>query len=46
LTVEHKPIARELIAMHSIVAVMDGELGRFFDILGLTSYAKRKSNEE
>lgn len=46
LTVEHKPIARELIAMHSIVAVMDGELGRFFDILGLTSYAKRKSNDE
>jgi len=45
ITVDHKPIARELIAMHSIVAVMDGKVGRFFDIVGLTSYAKSKSKE-
>ena len=44
ITVDHKPIARELIAMHSIVAVMDGKVGRFFDIVGLTSHAKRASN--
>ena len=42
-TVENKPIARQLIAMHSIMAAMKGELGRFFTIVGLTSYAKGKS---
>ncbi len=41
-TVENKPIARQLIVMHSVVAAMNGELGRFFGLVGLTSYAKRK----
>lgn len=45
-TIEDKSIARELIAMHSIVAVMDGRIGKFFDIVSLTSYAKGKSNDD
>jgi len=40
--VENKPIARQLIAMHSVVAAMQGELGRFFALVGVTSYAKQK----
>ncbi|UCD61194.1 MAG: type 1 glutamine amidotransferase domain-containing protein [Flavobacteriaceae bacterium] len=39
--VEKKPINRVLIAMHSIVAAMKGDVGRFFDIIGLVSYAKK-----
>lgn len=38
--VEKKPINRVLIAMHSIVAAMEGDIGRFSDIIGLVSYAK------
>jgi len=42
---ENKPIARELIAIHSVMAAMRGELGRFFSIVGLTSYAKKIATE-
>jgi len=38
---KNKPIARILIAKHSVIAAMKGEPGRFFAILGLTSHAKR-----
>lgn len=41
--VDNKPIARQLIAMHSVVAAMKGESSRFFALVSLTSYAK--SNE-
>lgn len=38
---EHKPMAREFIASHSIIAVMQGDIGRFFSLIGLVSYAKK-----
>jgi len=37
---EHRPMAREFIASHSIIAVMQGDIGRFFSLIGLVSYAK------
>jgi putative intracellular protease/amidase len=40
---ESKPIARQPIAMHSVMAIMKGEPGRFLALVGLTSYAKRKT---
>ncbi|MCL6293475.1 type 1 glutamine amidotransferase domain-containing protein [Jejuia spongiicola] len=40
---EKKSIDRLLIASHSVIAAMNGEIGRFFGLLGLTSYAKKKS---
>ncbi len=40
---EKKPVDRILLASHSVIAVMKGEIGRFFGILGLVSYAKSKS---
>lgn len=43
--VERKPIARQLIAMHSVMAAMKFEPGRFFAIVGLTSYAKEIATE-
>lgn len=42
---EKKPVDRLLIASHSIIAAMKGEIGRFFGLLSLTSYAKSKSNK-
>ena len=43
---ENMPMARELIASHSIIAVMQGDIGRFFSIVGLASYAKSQSKNE
>lgn len=43
--VEKKTIARQLIAMHSVMAVMKGEPGRFFAMVGLTSHAKQIATE-
>ena len=40
---EHTPMAREFIASHSIIAAMQGDIGRFFSLVGLVSYAKNKS---
>ncbi len=40
---EKKSIDRLLIVSHSVIAAMNGEIGRFFGLLGLTSYAKKKS---
>jgi putative intracellular protease/amidase len=40
---ENTPIARELLVMHSIVAVMRGDIGSSFSLLGLISYAKNIS---
>ncbi|PKV51415.1 putative intracellular protease/amidase [Aquimarina sp. MAR_2010_214] len=41
--VEKKPLAREFIASHSVIAVMRGNIGRFFSLVNLTSYAKSQS---
>lgn len=38
---EGKPVNRVLIATHSIVGVMKGEMGRFLDLVRLTSFAKK-----
>lgn len=38
---EQKEVDRMLIAKHSIVAVMKGDIGGFFGLVGLTSYAKK-----
>ena len=43
LVEEKKPLDRLLLASHSAIAIMKGEIGRFFGLLGLTSYAKSKS---
>lgn len=43
ITVQNKPIDRILIAMHSVMAVMNGEPGRFISLVSLTSYAKEKA---
>lgn len=40
---DNMPMARELIASHSIIAVMKGDIGRFFSIIGLAACAKSKS---
>lgn len=37
---ENLPIKRELIAMHSIVAAMNGDIGDFFNLISLVSSAK------
>lgn len=41
LVKEHKPMNRLLLAKHSILAAMKGEIGNFFDIIGLVSFAKK-----
>jgi putative intracellular protease/amidase len=38
---ENKEIERILIAKHSVIAAMQGEIGRFLGLVGLTSYAKK-----
>ena len=40
---DNKPMARQLIASHSIIAAMQGDIGRFFSLVRLVSYAKSKS---
>ncbi|MDY8135956.1 type 1 glutamine amidotransferase domain-containing protein [Aquimarina sp. 2201CG5-10] len=40
---DKKPFARQLLASHSVVAAMRGDIERFFGLLSLTSYAKSKS---
>lgn len=42
---EKKPIKRVLIASHSIVGIMKGEMGRFFNMISLTSFAKKFESE-
>ncbi|SEK49108.1 Putative intracellular protease/amidase [Aquimarina amphilecti] len=43
--VDKQPLSRVLIAKHGIIAAMQGKIGRFFSLTGLTSYAKKKSEE-
>jgi hypothetical protein len=38
---DKKQVDRVLIAKHSLVAAMQGKIGDFFSLLGLTSYAKK-----
>ncbi len=40
---ENKPFDRLLLASHSVIAGMQGKIGRSFSLLGLVSYAKKKS---
>ncbi|WP_299156399.1 type 1 glutamine amidotransferase domain-containing protein [uncultured Tenacibaculum sp.] len=40
---EKKQVDRLLMASHSVMAAMKGDIGQFFGLLGLTSYTKSKS---
>lgn len=40
---ENKSVDRVLIASHSALAVIQGDIGRFFSLVGLVSYARNKS---
>ncbi|GGG26491.1 hypothetical protein GCM10011344_29030 [Dokdonia pacifica] len=42
MVTEHKEVNRVLIASHSIIAAMKGDIGQFYDIIGLVSYAKKQ----
>lgn len=42
---DKKPVKRDLIASHGIVAVMKGEMGSFIDMIKLTSFAKKCETE-
>ena len=42
---EQKSVDRLLLASHSIIAGMQGEIGSFFSLIGLVSYAKKKSKK-
>lgn len=41
LVTENKPVDRVLIAKHGIIAAMQGEVGHFFNMIGLVSFAKK-----
>ncbi|OUS00134.1 type 1 glutamine amidotransferase domain-containing protein [Flavobacteriales bacterium 33_180_T64] len=43
---EKQPVKRDLIAMHGILATMKGDVGHFFNLLKLTSYAKTCAAEK
>ena len=43
LVQEKKPLDRMLLASHSVLAGMKGDVGRFLGLIGLTSYAKSQS---
>lgn len=43
---EKKPIHRVLIAKHSIIAAMKGEIGNFYDLLGLVSFIKKHQTQK
>ena len=40
---EQKPVDRLLLASHIVISGMQGKIGRSFSVLGLVSYAKKKS---
>lgn len=42
---EKNKVDRVLIAKHSIIAAMKGDIGRFFGLIGLTSFTKRISKD-
>lgn len=41
-----QPINRVLIAKHGIIAVMQGNIGQFFDLIGLVSFAKKMEKQQ
>ncbi|KZS42409.1 glutamine amidotransferase [Aquimarina aggregata] len=43
--IDRKPLARQLLAMHSVVGVMRGDISRFYNLIGLTAYAKKKTKD-
>ncbi|WP_378173901.1 type 1 glutamine amidotransferase domain-containing protein [Aquimarina sp. SS2-1] len=45
ISIDNKPVQRILIAKHGIIAAMQGKIGRFFSLVGLTSYAKKISKD-
>ena len=46
ILVDKKPVKRDLIASHGIVAVMKGEIGSFIDMIKLTSFAKKCETQQ
>lgn len=42
---QQKPIDRTLLAMHAVVAAMQWKVGKFYNLLGLASYAKSISGD-
>lgn len=42
IVIEGKKINRVLIASHSIVAIMKGDIGQFYDMIRLVSYTKKQ----
>lgn len=46
LVQENKPVNRMLIAKHAIVGAMKGEIGDFFNMLGLASFAKKCASKK
>ncbi|WP_298421123.1 type 1 glutamine amidotransferase domain-containing protein [uncultured Kordia sp.] len=42
---DKQPLDRTLIASHCAIAVMKGEIGRFFGLIGLTSHAKSTAEQ-
>ncbi|WP_299311700.1 type 1 glutamine amidotransferase domain-containing protein [uncultured Aquimarina sp.] len=45
VSIDNKPMERILIAKHGIIAAMQGKIGKFFSLVGLTSYAKNISKD-
>lgn len=46
IVTQQKPVKRVLIAAHSIMAVMQTDLGKFTDMVSLTKYAKKLDEQE
>ena len=42
---EKQPFNRVLLAKHGILAAMQGEMGKFFNLIGLVSYAKKMEGQ-
>ncbi|EDP70884.1 DJ-1/PfpI family protein [Flavobacteriales bacterium ALC-1] len=43
LVKENRPVDRLILASHSVIAAMQGKIGKSFSLIGLTSHAKSKS---
>ncbi|WP_406683716.1 type 1 glutamine amidotransferase domain-containing protein [Seonamhaeicola sp. MEBiC1930] len=42
---ENKPLNRVLLAKHSLISAMKGEVSQFFSLVGLVSFAKKSENK-
>ncbi|WP_298540071.1 type 1 glutamine amidotransferase domain-containing protein [uncultured Aquimarina sp.] len=45
ISIDKQPMDRILIAKHGIIAAMQGKIGKFFSLVGLTSYTKNISKD-